>query len=400
MKRFFSKEKSRKEKKADFYILYTIVFAAISLFIYSCFYFNGKSLIWSHDGVPQHINALAYYGKYLRNVLQTLVTEHKLSLPMWDMHIGYGSDILTTLHYYAIGDPLNLIYVFSNKSNIELLYNFMLVFRLYLAGVAFIAFGHYLKKDGNGILAGSIVYIFSGTFFSFAIRHPFFLNPMIYLPLLLMGVEKIYRKEKPYLFILMVTVAAISNFYFFYMLTVAAVVYALIRFPEYKEAGFFRKNEKRLAREQRKLSRCVRGSHNYELQKKKVARCHEKIRNQRRDHLHKLSRKIADGYDAAAVEDIDMKAMGQCLHFGKSVQDNGYGMFREMLDYKLAWKGKKMVKVDRFFPSSKKCCKCGRIKKELKLSERVYHCVCGNKMDRDRNAAINIREEARRMLTA
>ena len=169
---------------------------------------------------------------------------------------------------------------------------------------------------------------------------------------------------------------------------------------EMEEAGFFRKNEKRLVREQRKLSRCVRGSHNYELQKKKVARCHEKIRNQRRDHLHKLSRKIADGYDAVAVEDIDMKAMGQCLHFGKSVQDNGYGMFREMLDYKLAWKGKKMIKVDRFFPSSKKCCKCGRIKKELKLSERVYHCVCGNEMDRDRNAAINIREEARRMLTA
>ena len=169
---------------------------------------------------------------------------------------------------------------------------------------------------------------------------------------------------------------------------------------ETEEAGFFRKNEKRLAREQRKLSRCVRGSHNYELQKKKVARCHEKIRNQRRDYLHKLSRKIADNYDAVAVEDIDMKAMGQCLHFGKSVQDNGYGMFRKMLDYKLAWKGKKMVKVDRFFPSSKKCCKCGRIKKELKLSERVYRCACGNEMDRDRNAAINIREEARRLLTA
>ena len=119
-----------------------------------------------------------------------------------------------------------------------------------------------------------------------------------------------------------------------------------------------------------------------------------------RNHLHKLSRKIADSYDAVAVEDIDMKAMGQCLHFGKSVQDNGYGLFREMLDYKLAWQGKKMVKVDRFFPSSKKCCKCGRIKKELRLSERVYHCECGNEMDRDRNAAINIREEARRMLTA
>ena len=73
---------------------------------------------------------------------------------------------------------------------------------------------------------------------------------------------------------------------------------------ETEEAGFFRKNEKRLAREQRKLSRCVRGSHNYELQKKKVARCHEKIRNQRRDHLHKLSRKIADSYDAVTNDNI------------------------------------------------------------------------------------------------
>jgi putative transposase len=93
-----------------------------------------------------------------------------------------------------------------------------------------------------------------------------------------------------------------------------------------------------------------------------------------------------------------MKAMGQCLHFGKSVQDNGYGMFQNMLDYKLTWKGKKLVKIDRFFPSSKKCSKCGKIKKELGLSERVYRCTCGNEMDRDRNAAINIREEARRML--
>ena len=152
--------------------------------------------------------------------------------------------------------------------------------------------------------------------------------------------------------------------------------------------------------EQRKLSRCVKGSRNYLRQKKKVARRHEKIRSQRRDHLHKMSHRIADQYDIVAVEDIDMKAMSQCLHFGKSVQDNGYGMFRNMLDYKLAWKGKKLVKINRFFPSSKKCSKCGKIKKELKLSERIYCCTCGNEMDRDRNAAINIREEARRMLVA
>ena len=77
-------------------------------------------------------------------------------------------------------------------------------------------------------------------------------------------------------------------------------------------------------------------------------------------------------------------------------------LYNQMLDDKIREyeKTKKMIKVDRFFPSSKKCCKCGRIKKELRLSERVYHCECGNEMDRDRNAAINIREEAKRMLTA
>ncbi len=164
--------------------------------------------------------------------------------------------------------------------------------------------------------------------------------------------------------------------------------------------GYFRRSEQRLAREQRKLSRCVKGSHNYQRQKKKVAICHEKIRNQRKDFQHKLSRRIADQYDVVAVEDIDMKAMSQCLNFGKSVSDNGYGKFREMLEYKLGWQGKELVQVDRYFPSSKKCCKCGKVKKELKLSERIYCCECGNEMDRDRNAAINIREEARRMLIA
>ena len=77
-----------------------------------------------------------------------------------------------------------------------------------------------------------------------------------------------------------------------------------------------------------------------------------------------------------------------------------YPVYRKMLEYKLGWQGKELVKVDRFFPSSKRCCKCGKVKKELKLSERLYRCGCGNEMDRDRNAAINIREEARRMLTA
>ena len=164
--------------------------------------------------------------------------------------------------------------------------------------------------------------------------------------------------------------------------------------------GYLKNSEEKLAREQRKLSHCQKGSCNYQKQKQKVALCHEKVRNQRKDYIHKLTRKIADTYDAVGVEDLDMKAMSRCLNFGKSVMDNSYEMFREILKYKLEEQGKKLVKTDRFFPSSKKCCMCGKVKKELKLSERIYRCDCGSVMDRDKNAAINIREEARRMLTA
>lgn len=172
MRRFFSKEKSRKEKKADFYILYTIVFAVISLFIYGCFYFNGKSLIWSHDGVPQHINALAYYGKYLRNVLKTLVIDHKIFFPMWDMHIGFGSDILTTLHYYVIGDPLTLLSVFVPEKNTEILYEILIFLRIYLAGITFSIYCFYRKNPKQATFIGSLVYIFAGwTIYALSLIH-------------------------------------------------------------------------------------------------------------------------------------------------------------------------------------------------------------------------------------
>ena len=123
---------------------------------------------------------------------------------------------------------LNIVYVFANKANASYLYTFMTLFRAYLAGISFIIFGCYFKKNAYGILIGSFTYVFSGVFLNFAIRHPFFLNPMIYLPLLVVGVEKIYRKEKPYLFTIMIAISAMSNFYFFYMLTAVAVILSLI----------------------------------------------------------------------------------------------------------------------------------------------------------------------------
>lgn len=163
---------------------------------------------------------------------------------------------------------------------------------------------------------------------------------------------------------------------------------------------YYRASQERLAREQRRLSHCKKGSRNYEKQRKRLARCHEKVRDQRKDFLHKLSRNIADTYDAVAVEDLDMQAMSRGLRFGKSVMDDSNGAFREMVRYKLDDRGKEMVRIGRFYPSSRKCSRCGSIKKELRLDERIYRCGCGNCMDRDVNAAVNIREEGRRILAS
>ena len=160
---------------------------------------------------------------------------------------------------------------------------------------------------------------------------------------------------------------------------------------------FYRSAEKKLAREQRKLSRCEKGSRNYQKQRKRVALCHERIKNQRKDFHHKLSHDLAEKYDAVCVEDLNLKGIAGGLHFGKGIQDNGYGQFLSMLGYKLEERGKYLIKVDRYFASSKICSVCGNRKKELALSERTYICECGNRMDRDVNAAVNILEEGKKI---
>ena len=164
--------------------------------------------------------------------------------------------------------------------------------------------------------------------------------------------------------------------------------------------GYLRAAQEKLAREQRKLSHCRKGSRNYEKQRRRVALCHEKIRNQRADYQHKLARKIADSFDAVAVEDLDMRGLSQCLHLGKGVMDNAYGAFLQKLAYKLEERGGKLIRIDRWYPSSQICSGCGHIHPEVKpLDVRKWFCDwCLEIHDRDENAAVNIREEGRRML--
>lgn len=160
---------------------------------------------------------------------------------------------------------------------------------------------------------------------------------------------------------------------------------------------YYRQALDKLAKAQRILSRRKKGSTRWEKQRLKVAKLHEKTANQRRNFLHHKSKELAANYDAVIIEDLDMKGMSQALNFGKSVHDNGWGMFISFLEYKLKEQGKQLVKIDKWFPSTKKCSRCGN-EKEMSLSERVYKCTCGLVLDRDYNSAINIKKEGLRLL--
>lgn len=116
--------------------------------------------------------------------------------------------------------------------------------------------------------------------------------------------------------------------------------------------NFLREAENRLVKAQRKLSKRQKGSRNRDKQRLRVAVLHEKIANQRRDFLHKKARYLADRYDVIGIEDISVKAMakrkkGGKFSFGKSISDNGWSMFTSMLEYKLAWQGKQLIKIDK-----------------------------------------------------
>lgn len=155
---------------------------------------------------------------------------------------------------------------------------------------------------------------------------------------------------------------------------------------------FYRQSEAKLARAQRRLSRMQFGSHHYDKQLYKVRVLQEHIANQRKNFCHTASTAIAKQYDAVFVEDINLRGLAGSLKLGKSTNDNGFGMFRTMLEYKLTSQGKTFAKTDKWYPSSKTCSVCGFIKNDLTLADRVWTCsACGTTHNRDHNAAINIR---------
>lgn len=237
------KKKPKLSERQTYYLAYTVCFFISASLVFSWYFLKNKTFIYHADGWDQHYKALVYYGKYLRNIIKGLLFRHELVIPQYDFSIGEGSDILQTLHYYVIGDPFSVFSVFFPTRLMYLYYDLSVLLRMYLSGIAFSSLCFQTgRKSRYAILAGAMTYVFCYWALNSAARHSFFLNPMLYLPLLVIGIEKIMKGKRPYLFILTVGISAMSNFYFFYMQVILTVIYVVIRASllyrkNFKDAG-------------------------------------------------------------------------------------------------------------------------------------------------------------------
>lgn len=224
--------------KKHYYICYTVMFLVVAHLVYWWPLVLGKSFIYNVDGWDQHYKALLYYSRYLREIVRVFIFEHRIAIPDWDFYIGEGSDIINTLHYYVIGDPFALFSLFIPARFIHFYFSFSCILRLYLSGLFFsvLAFETGIRNR-YGVLAGALSYCFCYWALFNSVRHPYFLNPLIFFPLIILGAEKIINNKRPYIFIASVALSAASNFYFFYMIVILTAIYILIRlFFLYRES--------------------------------------------------------------------------------------------------------------------------------------------------------------------
>lgn len=169
---------------------------------------------------------------------------------------------------------------------------------------------------------------------------------------------------------------------------------------KYKNNRYTKTYAKLLKQHQQHLSRKVKGSNSYNKQKLKVAKIHKKITNSRLDNLHKISTDLIKKYDLIVLEDLNIKGMIKNHKLSKHIADASWSKFISMLTYKAQWNEKEIVKIDRFFPSSKTCNCCGYINQGLKLNMREWTCPsCKTQLDRDLNASINILKEGYKQIS-
>lgn len=230
--------------KNNIYVQFTVLFSVVAFFSFLEFIVNRKAFLVT-DTISEYVTSLAYWGSYLRNAAGTFVRTGNIHFPQWDFSLGLGADIVSTLNWYVAGDPLTVLSAFVKPEGTVYLHHVLAVLRLYLSGIAFLFYCRSTERNEDYSMCGALIYVFSGYAMFLAYRHTYFINSFIYLPLLYVGIERILRGRSPTFFSIAVFISCVSNFYFFYILSILTIIYAIVRF-------FFVYSENRL----RKFFKC------------------------------------------------------------------------------------------------------------------------------------------------
>ncbi len=219
--------------KNNHFLLYSFWFAVLAFVLYGVSFAlaGGATLVNSVDVENQYILALIYYSEHLKTIASHLIHDHILSIPEWEFAVGEGADIVGTFSYYSLGSPLALLSVFFKASNMYICYGFIVIARLYFAGMAFMLLCREKIENMTALQAvtGALLYAFSGWGIENSLIWYNFLIPSLYLPLMLFGIERIFNNKSSVWLIVSSMLLAVSNLYFFYMCGLIAAGHVVLR---------------------------------------------------------------------------------------------------------------------------------------------------------------------------
>lgn len=220
-----------KRKFYSFYFVYTLIFVFLVSFILFYHYSANKTLIdYSGDGFRQHFRALIYCSRYFKEIFSNIFINHSFTIPQWDFSIGEGNDIITTFHYYGLGDIFTFFSCLFPEKYMHRYYDIAVLLRLYFSGITFANLCIYKKKEDTlALLSGSLLYAFCNFSLAAVSGHSFFASVAVFLPMIIQGVEMIINHDRPYLLTIGVFLSAIGNIYFFYMNVISTVIYTALR---------------------------------------------------------------------------------------------------------------------------------------------------------------------------
>ncbi len=212
-------------------LIYSFVFIIGTFLAFIYFKLNGKSFIWANtDGIQQHYPFLKYFCSNATDMIKEFLQTGQLSIKEWDTSLGLGSSLFMSLSNAGMFDPVTYLALLSPEDSLIVTYGLLIIIRIYLAGLSFSYMCAVFKRRKAYALIGSVTYCFSGFILYAGVRHPFFVSPMIMLPLIIAGFEKIRTYKRPYLFCISIALSLIMNFYFFFMMTIILFVYAVVKY--------------------------------------------------------------------------------------------------------------------------------------------------------------------------